>query len=277
MAVFSGGLVLFQQGEVGKVNASNALLSESLSLMYQPGRVGRELSGDYGNPSAKGMMYMNPESNDAVLVAYNLPASPAREIYQVWLNNPEVEQRVSGGTFKVDDRARARHRPPPAAWASTSTATSRGSQAAGSPKPTGHASSTAPSPPSATTRGSPVPPSPPWPAKRPRRPLRVQSSRPHGEKMALTPEQVEHVAALARLGISQAERRASPSSCPASSTTSRPAGPGHGGDSAHGAGARPAQRDAPGRRPPSLPQGEVLANAPRAQDGFFRVQAVLEE
>ncbi|HEX2517022.1 MAG TPA: Asp-tRNA(Asn)/Glu-tRNA(Gln) amidotransferase subunit GatC, partial [Chloroflexota bacterium] len=28
---------------------------------------------------------------------------------------------------------------------------------------------------------------------------------------------------------------------------------------------------------PSLPQSEVLLNAPRAQDGFFRVQAVLEE
>ena len=28
---------------------------------------------------------------------------------------------------------------------------------------------------------------------------------------------------------------------------------------------------------PSLPQSEVLQNAPRAQDGFFRVQAVLEE
>jgi anti-sigma-K factor RskA len=106
VAVFSGGLALFEHGEVGKVNASNALLSESLSLMYQPGRVGRELSGDSSNPLAKGMMYLTPESNDAVLVAYNLPRLAAREIYQVWLNNPEVEQRVSGGTFKVDDKGR---------------------------------------------------------------------------------------------------------------------------------------------------------------------------
>jgi len=28
---------------------------------------------------------------------------------------------------------------------------------------------------------------------------------------------------------------------------------------------------------PSLPQSAALANAPRAEDGFFRVQAVLEE
>jgi Anti-sigma-K factor rskA len=106
LALFSGGLALFEHGEVGKVSASNALLSETLSLMYQPGRVGRELSGDYSNPMAKGMVYLTPEGNDAVLVAYNLPRLAAREIYQVWLNNPEVEQRVNGGTFKVDDKGR---------------------------------------------------------------------------------------------------------------------------------------------------------------------------
>ena len=138
MAVFSGGLALFQQGEVGKVNASNALLSESLSLMYQPGRVGRELSGDYANPLAKGMMYLTPESNDAVLVAYNLPRLAAREIYQVWLNNPEVEQRVSGGTFKVDDKGRGHVIVrSPARLGQYRYCNVTREPAAGSPKPTG--------------------------------------------------------------------------------------------------------------------------------------------
>jgi anti-sigma-K factor RskA len=138
VAVFSGGLAVFQQGEVGKVNASNALLSESLSLMYQPGRVGRELSGDYANPLAKGMMYLTPESNDAVLVAYNLPRLAAREIYQVWLNNPEVEQRVSGGTFKVDDKGRGHVIVrSPARLAQYKYCNVTREPAAGSPKPTG--------------------------------------------------------------------------------------------------------------------------------------------
>jgi hypothetical protein len=138
VAVFSGGLALFQHGEVGKVNASNALLSESLSLMYQPGRVGRELSGDYANPLAKGMMYLTPEGNDAVLVAYNLPRLAAREIYQVWLNNPEAEQRVSGGTFKVDEKGRGHmivRSPARLAWYKYCNVTREPDN--GSPKPTG--------------------------------------------------------------------------------------------------------------------------------------------
>src|SRR5262249_45308959 len=104
VAIVSGGAVFFQHGEGERANQANALLSETLSIMYQPGRIARELTGDYGNPDSKGTVYMNPEGNDAVLVAYNLPKLAAREIYQVWLNNPEAEQRVSGGTFKVDDR-----------------------------------------------------------------------------------------------------------------------------------------------------------------------------
>ncbi|HVG98281.1 MAG TPA: anti-sigma factor [Chloroflexota bacterium] len=106
VALVSGGMVYFQHDEVEKATQTNALLSETLSIMYQPGRIARELSGEYGNPLSKGTVYMNPEGNDAVLVAYNLPKLAAREIYQVWLNNPEAEQRVSGGTFKVDDRGR---------------------------------------------------------------------------------------------------------------------------------------------------------------------------
>jgi len=106
VAFVSGGLVFSQRGEVEQASQTSALLAETLSIMYQPGRIARELSGDYGNPMAKGTVYLNPEGNDAVLVAYNLPKLAAREIYQVWLNNPEAEQRVSAGTFKVDDRGR---------------------------------------------------------------------------------------------------------------------------------------------------------------------------
>lgn len=92
-----------QQGE-GSATAA-AQLAETLAIMYQPGRVGRELSGDAW-PAAKGMIYMVPGGQDAVVVTYDLPRLAKQESYQFWLGNPDQEQRVSGGVFKVDDRGR---------------------------------------------------------------------------------------------------------------------------------------------------------------------------
>ena len=96
--------------------------------------------------------------------------------------------------------------------------------------------------------------------------------------MALTPEQVEHVAALARLGISEAERQRFAEqlssildhfqALQALDTEQIP-------PTAQVLDLRNVMR--PDAVRPSLTQGEALANAPRAQDGFFRVQAVLEE
>jgi len=96
--------------------------------------------------------------------------------------------------------------------------------------------------------------------------------------MALTPEQVEHVAALARLGISEAERQRFAEqlsgildhfqALQALDTEQIP-------PTAQVLDLRNVMRRDAVR--PSLTQHEVLANAPRAQDGFFRVQAVLEE
>jgi aspartyl-tRNA(Asn)/glutamyl-tRNA(Gln) amidotransferase subunit C len=96
--------------------------------------------------------------------------------------------------------------------------------------------------------------------------------------MALTPEQVEHVAALARLGITEAERLRFAEqlsgildhfqALQALDTEEIP-------PTAQVLDLRNVMR--PDEVRPSLPQSEVLQNAPRAQDGFFRVQAVLEE
>jgi aspartyl-tRNA(Asn)/glutamyl-tRNA(Gln) amidotransferase subunit C len=96
--------------------------------------------------------------------------------------------------------------------------------------------------------------------------------------VALTPEDVDHVAALARLGITPEERE-------------RFAGQLSGilehfqalqaldtaniSPTAQVLALRNVMRPDVAR--PSLPQSEALANAPRAEDGFFRVQAVLEE
>ena len=96
--------------------------------------------------------------------------------------------------------------------------------------------------------------------------------------MALTPEQVEHVAALARLGITEAERQRFAEqlsgilehfrALQALDTEAIP-------PTAQVLEVRNVTR--PDVVRPSLSQAEVLANAPRALDGFFRVQAVLEE
>jgi aspartyl-tRNA(Asn)/glutamyl-tRNA(Gln) amidotransferase subunit C len=96
--------------------------------------------------------------------------------------------------------------------------------------------------------------------------------------MALTLEQVEHVAALARLGLTEAERQRFAEQLSgildhfqvlqALDTERIP-------PTAQVLDLRNVMR--PDQTTPCLPQAEVLANAPRAQDGFFRVQAVLEE
>lgn len=96
--------------------------------------------------------------------------------------------------------------------------------------------------------------------------------------MALTPEEVDHVAALARLGITAAERQRLAQqlsgilehfqALQALDTEKIP-------PTAQVLDLRNVMRADVAR--PSLPQDEVLANAPRAQDGFFRVQAVIEE
>lgn len=96
--------------------------------------------------------------------------------------------------------------------------------------------------------------------------------------MALTPEDVDHVAVLARLGITPDER-------------ARFAGQLSGilehfralqaldtediSPTAQVLDVRNVMRADEAR--PSLTQGQALANAPRAEEGFFRVQAVLEE
>jgi len=106
VALLSAGYAVAEHQELRRTSDSAAQLAETLSIMYQPGRVTRELSPGDGSPTAKGNIYMVPEGLEAVLVAYDLPKLAKREVYQFWLNNPELQRRVSGGTFKVDDRGR---------------------------------------------------------------------------------------------------------------------------------------------------------------------------
>jgi aspartyl-tRNA(Asn)/glutamyl-tRNA(Gln) amidotransferase subunit C len=96
--------------------------------------------------------------------------------------------------------------------------------------------------------------------------------------MALTPEDVDHVAALARLGITPEERTRFTDqlstilehfqALQALDTADIP-------PTAQVLDLRNVVR--PDEVRPSLPRDEVLQNAPRRDAGFFRTQAVLEE
>ena len=96
--------------------------------------------------------------------------------------------------------------------------------------------------------------------------------------MALTPEDVDHVAALARLGITPEERARFAGQLSGilehfralQALNTEDISP-----TAQVLDVRNVMRDDVARAP--LSQSQALANAPRAEDGFFRVQAVLEE
>ena len=96
--------------------------------------------------------------------------------------------------------------------------------------------------------------------------------------MSLTPEDVDHVAALARLGIGEAERTrfAQQLSGILEHFQALQALPTEAiSPTAQVLSLRNVMR--PDAARPSYPRDEVLANAPRREEGFFRVQAVLED
>jgi aspartyl-tRNA(Asn)/glutamyl-tRNA(Gln) amidotransferase subunit C len=96
--------------------------------------------------------------------------------------------------------------------------------------------------------------------------------------MALTPQDVDHVAALARLGITPEERERFAQQLSVIlehfralqelDTEQIP-------PTAQVLDLRNVMR--PDVPRPSLPREEVLANAPRQENGYFKIQAVLEE
>jgi hypothetical protein len=106
IALLSAGYAVFERQELQRTASSTAALAETLSIMYQPGRVSRPLSGEGVGYMAKGTVYLIPEGMDAVLVTYDLPPLARREVYQFWVVDSEHEERVSGGTFRVDERGR---------------------------------------------------------------------------------------------------------------------------------------------------------------------------
>jgi aspartyl-tRNA(Asn)/glutamyl-tRNA(Gln) amidotransferase subunit C len=96
--------------------------------------------------------------------------------------------------------------------------------------------------------------------------------------MALTPRDVDHVAALARLGITDEERTRFADQLSGildHFQALQRLNTEHIPPTAQVLDLRNVMR-ADHSRPPS-PRKDVLANAPRQEDGYFKVQAVLEE
>lgn len=102
--------------ETQRTAAAAAELADALSIVYQPNMIWRTLTGTDQAPQSKGRLCLNPGGVEAVLMAYDLPRLPSHEVYQLWLNNPDEQQRESGGIFRVDERGRGHvivrlHRP----------------------------------------------------------------------------------------------------------------------------------------------------------------------
>jgi aspartyl-tRNA(Asn)/glutamyl-tRNA(Gln) amidotransferase subunit C len=96
--------------------------------------------------------------------------------------------------------------------------------------------------------------------------------------MALTPRDVDHVAALARLGITDEERirfAAQLSGILSHFEALQGLDTTDIAPTAQTVDLRNVMRADVARAP--IPRDEVLANAPQSEEGFFRVQAVLEE
>jgi hypothetical protein len=83
-----------------------AQLSETLSIMYQPGVVPKVLEATEMAPRAKAKMYLVPDGTKAVVMAYDLPPLQRGEAYQCWLANRNDDGRQDAGLFAVDNQGR---------------------------------------------------------------------------------------------------------------------------------------------------------------------------
>lgn len=65
----------------------------------------KRLQGTEAASRAAGRLYSAPNENTFALILNDLPPLPPDKVYQVWLIDAEGK-RVSGGTFRVDERGR---------------------------------------------------------------------------------------------------------------------------------------------------------------------------
>jgi anti-sigma-K factor RskA len=98
------GITLFSVFQVQTLQRQQATLARqinngqtALAMLAYPSTRTLPLSG--GNIA--GNLLVDPDRNVAALIVWNLPALPADQTYQVWLNDPQGN-RTSGGTFSSE-------------------------------------------------------------------------------------------------------------------------------------------------------------------------------
>jgi anti-sigma-K factor RskA len=88
-----------------------ALATEKSALNIPPGYVAFPVQGNGPQPDASAVVFFNPETNQASLLANGLQPLPAGKVYELWLLPPGFPDAnpVAAGVFKVDGSGKARH------------------------------------------------------------------------------------------------------------------------------------------------------------------------
>lgn len=82
------------------------------ALNIPPGYVAFPVQGEGPQPNASAVVFFNPETNRASLLADGLQPLPAGKVYELWLLPPGFpnEKPVAAGVFTVNERGQAQHK-----------------------------------------------------------------------------------------------------------------------------------------------------------------------
>jgi anti-sigma-K factor RskA len=82
------------------------------TLNIPPGYVAFPVQGEGPQPDASAVVFFNPETNQASLLANGLQPLPAGKVYELWLLPPGFpdEKPTAAGVFRVDGRGQAQHK-----------------------------------------------------------------------------------------------------------------------------------------------------------------------
>lgn len=101
LLLFLGNGVLLHR--VNRLEAEARAQATALAVLARAPAV--VLRGDAPAPAAEGVLYLQPDTNLALLHVRNLPPVPEGKAYQVWLIHNG--KRDSGGLFHVDEKGEA--------------------------------------------------------------------------------------------------------------------------------------------------------------------------
>jgi len=90
-----------------QTQADNRRLAKTLSLITAPGARAIQLAGLGPAQGAVGHAFVNPQTGQAIVYAFDLPAPAAGKTYQLWWI-PAGRPPVPAGTFDVDEHGAAR-------------------------------------------------------------------------------------------------------------------------------------------------------------------------